>query len=382
MGTTSNIVSLSAFTEAEEFSSEPASSEKIVSESPMLENAKAPGNKDLHASHAEHPHQASGETGKKGSKKKKKAKGKLKDPEVKPTLGPDGYKVDCDDMKATPLTKAYPREWNSWRNRKSRCTQFPDKYTWDKAWEVFRDFLRNTGPMPQDGKKYTLDRTDNTNGHYGPGRCQWATEIEQANNKSTNLKIIHPTTNEVFTSHKLAKKHRVKLKTIHHWKAKGYSDIEMIAGKQDKDLAALAESLPKPQLPTGKTSAPATITRDKTTDREVRIPAPPDIDWDPTDEEIGHFNATGEQLDSRYVEKRAEYDALVVWIERYNAGRPVPPQPPQGKYYKYRAPARGTAKPPAPRLPNRYVDDFDPADCNNPRDYGNFDDYEPEDDVE
>ena len=153
-------------------------------------------------------------------------------------------------MKATPLTRAYPREWNSWRNRKSKCTKFPEKYSWALVWRVFRDFLLSQGPMPQDGKQYTLDRIDNANGHYGPDLCRWATKVEQNNNKGDNIKIVHPTTGVVFNSRKLAKKHRVKLATIHKRSAQGYTDLEMIVGKRDPDLASVNATLPAPKIVT------------------------------------------------------------------------------------------------------------------------------------
>jgi hypothetical protein len=41
--------------------------------------------------------------------------------------------------------------------------------------------LRNLGPKPQN---YSLDRID-TNGHYEPGNLRWATQVEQARNRSS-----------------------------------------------------------------------------------------------------------------------------------------------------------------------------------------------------
>jgi hypothetical protein len=55
-----------------------------------------------------------------------------------------------------------------------------------------------------------------------------------------------PDYRRVFTSHKLAKKHGVKLATIHKWNSLGYTALEMIAGKQDPDLASVSLALPAP----------------------------------------------------------------------------------------------------------------------------------------
>lgn len=56
----------------------------------------------------------------------------------------------------------------------------------DRWRDDFLAFLADVGRKP--GKGYSIDRIDN-NGHYEPGNCRWATQMEQCNNKRTNRTI-------------------------------------------------------------------------------------------------------------------------------------------------------------------------------------------------
>jgi hypothetical protein len=50
----------------------------------------------------------------------------------------------------------------------------------------FEAFYQDMGPRPSD--KHSLDRID-TNGHYEPGNCRWATWGEQQNNTRHNVRL-------------------------------------------------------------------------------------------------------------------------------------------------------------------------------------------------
>ena len=52
-------------------------------------------------------------------------------------------------------------------------------------WDKFEHFLEDIGPRPS--KNHSLDRL-NTNGHYEPGNCRWATRSEQRRNRRPQQK--------------------------------------------------------------------------------------------------------------------------------------------------------------------------------------------------
>lgn len=79
------------------------------------------------------------------------------------------------------------RTHNIWVNLKQRHKS--PKYahiTVCAEWSSFEQFLEDMGKCPTEF--HTIDRQDNSKG-YEPGNCRWATQKEQQNNRTNNLKI-------------------------------------------------------------------------------------------------------------------------------------------------------------------------------------------------
>ena len=97
--------------------------------------------------------------------------------------------------KGTCGKSAYP-EYNTWMHILHRCNNPKDARYSDyggrgitifPAWaESFDAFYEAVGPRPFEGA--SIDRID-TDKNYEPGNVRWATPIEQANNKRSNVKF-------------------------------------------------------------------------------------------------------------------------------------------------------------------------------------------------
>ena len=90
--------------------------------------------------------------------------------------------------------KAFPREYNSWKNAKQRCRNPATKDSlyaglkFDKTFDRFQSFLTHIGPMPS--SEFTLDRINNKKG-YIAGNVRWASKKTQATNRGSTILVSH-----------------------------------------------------------------------------------------------------------------------------------------------------------------------------------------------
>ena len=84
-----------------------------------------------------------------------------------------------------------------------------------------------------------MDRINNDDREYGPGKVRWADKRTQNNNKGDTI-LFHLPDGSTITASRLAKLQGVSTSTIRKRTARGWSDNEIIAGKR----SALAASPP------------------------------------------------------------------------------------------------------------------------------------------
>jgi hypothetical protein len=91
-------------------------------------------------------------------------------------------------------------EYMAWHSMKERClnpnTDGYENYggrgitvceRWLDAENGFQNFYDDMGDRPS--PKHSLDRFPDKDGHYEPNNCRWATQIQQARNKTTNVVV-------------------------------------------------------------------------------------------------------------------------------------------------------------------------------------------------
>ena len=128
-------------------------------------------------------------------------------------------------ISTTNITHGFSKtdEYNIWRGIIKRCTKATNKdyknygargITISKRWlDSFENFIKDMGFRPT--KNHSIERLNN-NGNYCKENCKWATDLEQANNRNNNLKVINLDTNEIYTSiSDAARKNNVKMRKLH-----------------------------------------------------------------------------------------------------------------------------------------------------------------------
>lgn len=96
---------------------------------------------------------------------------------------------------------------------------------WRKDFETFYNWSMANGY----NDTLTIDRIDYS-GNYEPSNCRWATNKEQANNKSQNRTYI--INGEKYTCHQIAEKYNVNYGTFMSRLYRGFTLEEAIQGKR------------------------------------------------------------------------------------------------------------------------------------------------------
>lgn len=155
------------------------------------------------------------------------------------------FASDIQHLTAMQLRAKYRREETSHRNMLTRSKRRGDKV--HPAFREFRNFLRLVRPMPVSGA--TLDRIDNTDREYAPGKVRWADKRTQNNNKGDTLTIYDQRTGEVYTASRIAKLQGVSASAVRHRLARGWSDAQIIAGVRSPSPPASNKQLSPPPSP-------------------------------------------------------------------------------------------------------------------------------------
>lgn len=157
---------------------------------------------------------------------------------------------DLGTMSTMALRAKYAGEANTHRNMLQRVKTCGAVV--HPAFRSFPDFLRLVGPKPT--SRATLDRIDNHDPEYAPGKVRWADKTTQNRNKGDSLVFTCPNTGRSHTASQLAAKQGVSPTAIRKRRRQGWTDGEIIAGERaalvamapSKRVSALANSVALP----------------------------------------------------------------------------------------------------------------------------------------
>jgi hypothetical protein len=153
---------------------------------------------------------------------------------------------DLGTMSTMALRAKYAGEANTHRNMLQRvktcgAVVHPDFLR-------FTDFLRLVGPKPT--SRATLDRIDNHDPEYAPGKVRWADKTTQNRNKGDSLIFTCPNTGRSYTASQLGVKQGVSATAIRKRRREGWTDGEIITGERASTVAVTAaEAKPAPIRP-------------------------------------------------------------------------------------------------------------------------------------
>jgi hypothetical protein len=127
------------------------------------------------------------------------------------------------------LRARFPGEETAHRNMLSRCKQRGAVI--HPEFRDFGSFLSHVGEMP--ARKATLDRINNTDPEYAPGKVRWADKRTQNGNKGDTLLFYYSRTGDTYTTSRLAKLQKVTQNAVRTRHLRGWSDDEIIEGKRN-----------------------------------------------------------------------------------------------------------------------------------------------------
>lgn len=107
-----------------------------------------------------------------------------------------GHRTTCGNRshKAITVRRVASSEFSIWNEMLQRCKPEGHKNYGRrgirvcKRWHHFENFLSDMGPRPS--VQHSIDRYPNNDGHYEPGNCRWATDLEQAANTRRTIYVI------------------------------------------------------------------------------------------------------------------------------------------------------------------------------------------------
>ena len=132
-------------------------------------------------------------------------------------------------LTKTDLRRRYPREASSHRHMLEREKDLGRVI--HPEFRKFSDFLRHVGPLPVG--RATLDRINNTDREYGPGKVRWADKPTQNSNKGNTRSFHCSRTGADYSVRELAKLQGVSAAAIRKRAERDvWSHDQIIAGKR------------------------------------------------------------------------------------------------------------------------------------------------------
>lgn len=134
---------------------------------------------------------------------------------------------DCAKLTATELKDKYLSEYRAWSNHKYKQKQKGEPV--HSSYEKFTNFLKDVGPKPFSSA--SLDRINNDDPEYAPGKVRWASKTTQTRNRSNTVKITE--NGQEYTAAEIAEITGVNIATIRNRISRGWPFEEIKRGRRN-----------------------------------------------------------------------------------------------------------------------------------------------------